>query len=325
MDSSNEVLFLQAHQTILHLALLSGISDEIRLVWKAPWRLGKILFFLTRYLAPVTTVIIIYLDQSRHLSTYQCKGLSQSSTVILSLRVWAVWGRSKWIAALLVIGFLVPISGIAIYTSIKDQYDIPDFYVQVHDSLGVCPSYLQFSGINESVIDLFIYLVVLEAVFFILTAYKAAEHCWYNQSLRGSSLVETFFKDGLCYNVVVLLTSTVTIVLRSTAKNTFMADTFLVIDKVATLLSCRFQMVIHSVFTSQMLLHLRSAAVEDTGLSRPLESMQFASNQGGAHEISTGNLGSCSNIQLPPIDEVQSWFGDVLQRTENTHYAPSEY
>ncbi|THU90140.1 hypothetical protein K435DRAFT_802259 [Dendrothele bispora CBS 962.96] len=148
----------------------------------------------------------------------------------------------------------MPVAGIAMYSIIKDKYD-----VSVYDSAGICPSYL--NGI-ESVIRLFIYLVVLEALIFILTVYKAAEH-WWLRGFSASSLVETFFKDGLLYNIIVLLTSTVNIALRSTTESIFMADTLLA-----------FQMVIHSVLTSRMLLHLRRAALGDVDLSRVLESIR---------------------------------------------------
>ncbi|THU92266.1 hypothetical protein K435DRAFT_840646 [Dendrothele bispora CBS 962.96] len=323
MDSDSNsrlVLFLDAHQVVLYLEVASfalwvhdyliSFDDEIQLVWQAPWKLGKVLFLFTRYIVLVRMIVTIYIDQARFLPMNQCKGLSQTSSVltflglytseiILSLRLWAVWGRSRWIAALLVVGCLMPVAGIAMYSIIKDKYDVSDFFVQVYDSAGICPSYL--NGI-ESVIRLFIYLVVLEALIFILTVYKAAEH-WWLRGFSASSLVETFFKDGLLYNIIVLLTSTVNIALRSTTESIFMADTLLA-----------FQMVIHSVLTSRMLLHLRRAALGDVDLSRVLESIRFASNP--EQTLSTGQ-GAHTNTRLSPMDEVQSWFGDGLQGTES--------
>jgi len=111
------------------------------------------------------------------ISDPECRDLNIIRSVILSLRLWAVWGRSKRIAILLVFGCLLPVAALAIYTVIKNKLDVTgefvsirnisllatnssiDFFARVYDSFGICPSYL--SGV-DSVVRLFIYLVVLE-------------------------------------------------------------------------------------------------------------------------------------------------------------------
>jgi len=120
-----------------------------------------------------------------------------------------------------------------------------------------------------------------------------------------------------------VVTSTVNIVLRSTTADRFMSDTFLAYVQGNSLVqnndasSVRLQMVFHSILTSRMLLHLRSASIETTNRSQPLGSIRFASNPAATYETSTGNQENLHSRILSPVDELQSWFGEGFQNAED--------
>ncbi|THU84633.1 hypothetical protein K435DRAFT_806541 [Dendrothele bispora CBS 962.96] len=162
-------------------------SAEIQLVWKAPWKLGKFLYFLTRYLAFAGAVVKVFLNEGRFLSLGTCNVLSKIMSLILFLRVWAIWGNSRKIACLLVIGFLIPA-----------PIDNSDFYESVlHNQFGLC---LPFLIDSNGIIVMFAYLAVYETVILALTIFKARKH---GQSGR-TSFIRKFFLYGLTYNTVAL-------------------------------------------------------------------------------------------------------------------------
>ncbi|THU98037.1 hypothetical protein K435DRAFT_796042 [Dendrothele bispora CBS 962.96] len=107
-DSRAVSYLVGVHDDELVYDFLISLDTEIRLVWKAPWKFGKLLYFLTRYLAFAGAISTVFLKTSRFTSLGTCKALNEGTSLILSLRVWAVWGNSRKIACLLVIGFLAP-------------------------------------------------------------------------------------------------------------------------------------------------------------------------------------------------------------------------
>ncbi|THV07058.1 hypothetical protein K435DRAFT_924776 [Dendrothele bispora CBS 962.96] len=227
-------------------------SAEIQLVWKAPWKLGKFLYFLTRYLAFAGAVVKVFLNEGRFLSLGTCNVLSKVMSLILFLRVWAIWGNSRKIACLLVIGFLIPA-----------PIDNSDFYESVlHNKFGLCPPFLIDSN---GIIVMFAYLAVYEA----------------GQSGSRTSFILKFFLYGLTYNIVALISSAANMIIRTTLSGGYTA---LFLDHSSSL-----QATMHSILTSRMLLHIRQETV-DTALtttqfsqslhfaSEPLDDIEFENN-----------------------------------------------
>ncbi|THV07051.1 hypothetical protein K435DRAFT_380235 [Dendrothele bispora CBS 962.96] len=67
-----------ASLTLLVYNYLISLDAEIQLVWKAPWKFGKLLYLLTRYLAFAGAVLRIFLNQSRFLSLGTCNVLTET-------------------------------------------------------------------------------------------------------------------------------------------------------------------------------------------------------------------------------------------------------
>jgi len=84
------------------------LDAETRFVWRSSWNIGKVLFILTRYTAFLDTSIVLFV------ATYQPKSLDicpplygiagwmevigiTIAEIILVLRTWVIWDRSRWI------------------------------------------------------------------------------------------------------------------------------------------------------------------------------------------------------------------------------------
>jgi len=91
-------------------------ASEGSLIWNSPWTFPKIIYLLTRYWSAVTLIIIIYYHFSPDISAKDCIissrfvtwsinfGISLSE-IVLTIRTWAVWGRSRNVAIFLCIFF----------------------------------------------------------------------------------------------------------------------------------------------------------------------------------------------------------------------------
>ncbi|THV01951.1 hypothetical protein K435DRAFT_792898 [Dendrothele bispora CBS 962.96] len=175
---SHAVSYLVGNQDELVYDYLISLGAEIQLVWKAPWKLGKFLYFLTRYLAFAGAVVKVFLNEGRFLSLGTCNVLSKTMSLILFLRVWAIWGNSRKIAGLLVIGFLIPapIVSICVLLRAPKSQNNSDFYESVlHNKFGLCPPFLIDSN---GIIVMFAYLAVYEAVILALTISIQGKKTW---------------------------------------------------------------------------------------------------------------------------------------------------
>ncbi|THV07055.1 hypothetical protein K435DRAFT_788830 [Dendrothele bispora CBS 962.96] len=284
------------------VSYLVGIQDElmfdnteIQLVWKAPWKLGKLLYFLTRYLAFGGAIVTILLNRSQFTSLGTCKVLSEATTLILFLRVWAVWGNSWKVACLLAIGFLAPMPIMALYLLLSTpQYQnntLPagDSYESiVYNKFGFCPPFLTHSN---GIIMMLAYLTTFET----------------GQSGSHTSFIFEFFLYGLTYNIVTLASSAMNIIIRTTLSGGYAA------------LFLALQAAMHSILTSRMLLHIRQEA---TGAALPTtqfsQSLRFASGPLNEDEFENDDgqrIQSQVSRQLVTVDEGQSWFGGPFERS----------
>ncbi|THU91410.1 hypothetical protein K435DRAFT_968179 [Dendrothele bispora CBS 962.96] len=322
-----ELLIDIAGLTLLVWDYLISLDAEIQLVWKAPWKFGKLLYFLTRYLAFAGAIITILLNGGRFKLLETCKALSEASSfltfielyvaesrylnttlnafltslpAILSLRVWALWENSWKVACLITIGFIVPgpiVSfGLLLGTPQYQSAALSDpFGYFIHDKFGLCPSYL--SG-SFYIIVMFIYLTVYETVMLAMTAYKARK---YGRSRNHTSFIFAFFLYGLTYNVVALTSSAANIIVRTAVSSEGYTTLFLGL-----------QVAMHSTLTSRMLLHIRQEAMDTTlPTSQFSQSLHFAPGPLDVDEFEFDNQRIRSRVsqQLVTVDEGQSWFG----------------
>ncbi|THV07057.1 hypothetical protein K435DRAFT_788832 [Dendrothele bispora CBS 962.96] len=142
---------------------LISLDPEIQLVWKAPWKLGKFLYLLTRYLAFAGAAVKISLNEGRFLSSRTCDVLSETMSLILFLRVWAIWGNSRKVACLLIIGFLIPapIAGFNVLLRTPQSQNNSDLYESIiHSKFGLCPPSSTMN--SKGIIVMFAYLAIYE-------------------------------------------------------------------------------------------------------------------------------------------------------------------
>ncbi|THU97273.1 hypothetical protein K435DRAFT_796678 [Dendrothele bispora CBS 962.96] len=275
------VSYLAGIQDKLVWDCLILLDAEIQLIWKAPWKFGKLLYFLTRYLAFAGAIIqilcrLFLFVELNFVVTDTSPALSDTSNfltiivlyiaeIILSLRVWALWDNSRKVACLIAI-FLVPALIYGIVTLCLFLYGPHSkscsYGFVIPNKFGLCPSYP--SG-PYNMITMFIYLMVYEAVMLAMTIYKAREH---GQFGSPTSFIITFFLHGLTYNVIAL------------SSEGYLS------------LLIGLQVAMHSILTSRMLLHIRQEA-KDTALSESTtqlsQSLHFAPGPLNDDEIESTN------------------------------------
>ncbi|KAF5366567.1 hypothetical protein D9758_008984 [Tetrapyrgos nigripes] len=260
--------------TALVYNYLLTLKSEVQLVWQSPWNLGKSLFFLTRYLAFIVMVLGFYLDGSRFMSINGCTMLSRANSFISMVEF-----------------YLAETPALAIYFFRKISNEVSDFSAEALKIFGYCPYY---SATGDGIVIMFAYLLIYEAAITFLTIYKAMQHIWGSGDAGMSSFVSSFFRDGLSYNVVILVSTAANIIVQKQARP--YQD-----------LSFSFQSVIHSIGTSQLLLQLRRQALATSDLSHvaeatsPLESMNFAARH------------SHTTTRIPDRNDIQSWFGECAE------------
>ncbi|KAF8590055.1 hypothetical protein K439DRAFT_1657616 [Ramaria rubella] len=272
LPPSMSTIDLQAWASTVHVNLVSAYFDlasiailvydyfvtlhlEIDLTWGTPWKLGRVMFFLTRYTVFIDAVMLGYFHFTKaHVSPRTCFLIYQTSgwflfggvgiaEIILIFRTWATWGQNRTILVLLVV--LMTLVGVpAIYlthaglTSLQfSESPIPTvrscFIVSKHD---------------KNLLWDFALILLFETIILGLTLLRRV--CHYGRST--SSMASTLYKDGITYYIY--LTG------FSIANVAFLG---LIEDSGATLILM--QRVIHSVLTGRILLNIRLAGAQDRG------------------------------------------------------------
>ncbi|KAI5115788.1 hypothetical protein M0805_001501 [Coniferiporia weirii] len=119
---------------------LLTFSDEVEFVWCSPWNLGKALFVGTRYLVFIdSSLMLIYLldsELSDEYPSYDVMALPLKvdtdlmgigaviAGVIMSIRVYTLWEKSRRVLAVLVLSVLMAfIFVILMYTKVQSEMD----------------------------------------------------------------------------------------------------------------------------------------------------------------------------------------------------------
>ncbi|KDQ28879.1 hypothetical protein PLEOSDRAFT_156616 [Pleurotus ostreatus PC15] len=292
------VLLRQASYTsVTSVALLLydyslTVDAEPTLIWSAPWSLGKALFLLTRYLPFLDSSLSLYRDFGP--KTQRCSlhdsiigwSLILGTTIaelIMVLRVWALWTRSRWVGvglALLSAATLVG-AGIA-YIKFSQQRtceheptSIPA--IDTFNQFGCRP----LDGSNTERV-IFIIVTVFEILMLILTVTRVLLD---DQTLRASSVIR-----GVMYYALLAISSTVNAVMISKTQS-----------PIATMLVLP-QRILHSILSARIILRVRGDALNRKAMfveSMPISDSVFA--------------GSCVIIQASQ-DRTAEWFGDPYSR-----------
>ncbi|KAJ8517398.1 hypothetical protein ONZ45_g5407 [Pleurotus djamor] len=187
------------------------LYDEVRLVWRSAWSLGKVLFFLTRYPAFVDIGMTVYHNVTHEIPTETCALLYQVTgwmficgmiiaEIIMVIRVWALWSRSRVIGIIL---FVASIVG-AVVTAISfSRFDTHQSFLNVSE---IAP---QLSGCypdpgNNAVFIGYLMLMAFEAVVMVLLLIKGVQDF---RQVTLSGFLYTFYQDGIMYYALLLLIS----------------------------------------------------------------------------------------------------------------------
>ncbi|KLO19408.1 hypothetical protein SCHPADRAFT_935463 [Schizopora paradoxa] len=244
--------FHVASATILVYDYLLTFRDEAKLIWPWKWGLGKVLFFLTRYLAfvDITIFLVYWFDQSLNFTA--CRPLITAGSwflwagitiaqYIISLRTYALFGRSKYIGfALIALNMGVEIATIILLNSyLQKLVYIPTPFPTVITCFTEAPRsklYLDYALI-----------MIIEMCIIGLTLWRGISE-WRSVN---SPLIGTLYRDGVTFFLCLFAISFTNFILYVVTQSLLLE-----------LLLPEFQRVMHSVLTARIVLHLRAAAAE---------------------------------------------------------------
>ncbi|KAG9219427.1 hypothetical protein CCMSSC00406_0005321 [Pleurotus cornucopiae] len=280
------------------------VADEIELIWFAPWGAGKGLFLLNRYLSFIDTPLWLYRDLGTRHSLSVCGTLdnitgceflcysafalvllivaasSYPTKVIMILRVWALWARSRILGAALAVLTSGTFVGVAVA------------YVKYHQARTYEPPILNLGcrAVDNSRTDGVIYILVtaVEISMLILIMTRGLR----GDRLRYSSAIRRAYRDGILYYVILAISSALNASMMGRAPR-----------ELATALVMP-QRILHSILSARIMLRLRADAVKRKAML--LESMPFGDSIFAE---------SCVMVR-PSQTETSEWFGDPHSRCD---------
>ncbi|KAH8823066.1 hypothetical protein DL96DRAFT_261394 [Flagelloscypha sp. PMI_526] len=290
------------------------LNMEIQYVWRSKWTLGKVLYLLTRYIAVAHIFLGLFWLRLRNIPDKQsecpipftarawfgCAGV-EIAEVILVLRTWALWGRKKWILASLLIlqSIVFAYDGFSLHFFVRSVIWGGPELAEVPGCVVVGASQTQlFSGS-------FISIAAFEFIIFIFTLIPVLRKAGRNR------LADIIFRDAVTFSLAMTLISTMNVVIMYTVPSQY------------SIILLLFQVVMHSIVTSRILLHMREGANIDAMIStalRPGTSIQFMSCGIQSNDWQTHSGTNASSVVVIPTtdsmgrkifnDEISMWFGE---------------
>ncbi|KAL0949005.1 hypothetical protein HGRIS_009104 [Hohenbuehelia grisea] len=282
MSSSPSALIETFHRlhVVKYLTASSGVllvydylltfSDEVIFFWSSPWNVGKVLFLLTRYM-PMVEAILTYFNQlGTSVSVSTCELLFNITgwmfifntciaEAILMLRVWALWNRSKRVAAFFTILSMTCIVLAAV------------LFIKFHGSqrfldqprVVALPGCYPISA-DKIIVVAYILLMVFESVILGLMLTKGVRH--YRTS--SSSFIRAMLQDGVVYFVTLMSVSFINAIVFIAAA-----------PEMANILT-PMQRSLHSMLSARILMRMRKEATRTSdstmSTSLPLNTLSFA-------------------------------------------------
>ncbi|KAK7034025.1 hypothetical protein VNI00_012456 [Paramarasmius palmivorus] len=285
---AKRVFNIDASMAILVFDYFVTLGQEVHLVWtNGRWNIGKILFFLTRYVPFVAGFLTLYVDAVEGIGLSACAKLTRAAVycalvdiiiaeIILTLRVSALWGNDRKVIAFLIMS-VTAASSIAVSQIGRVHVAQNTFGEDLYATYGICPPY--FANSN-AMTTCYVVLVSYETVILTLTVIKAIEHCKVHLPLSEQpqlkpqviQIVNPDVRRSLTSfsQMVYHITSSFSVRQPLSARErlssllTACSITNIVVRYRTTLeyvnLFTSLQPVIHSVLTSRMMLHLKGAA-----------------------------------------------------------------
>jgi len=241
-----------AAATLLVWEYIVTLSSEITLVWPSRWGLLKILFILTRYLPFVDVPGILYTRLKPSITVGECSNAFKFTgwlmvfgiviaEVILVVRTWAIWGRTRFMAICLASVFTLCV--------------VPVIYIEsvYLDSVSFTPipSSGCFVSQGSTLIGIdFIIIITFESFVLVLTLIKGVKH-YRHFGVHGC--LSVLYRDGILFFVYLLGISVINLAVAVVAPSDLA-------NGLVTL-----QRVIHATVSARVLINLREAhSTEET-------------------------------------------------------------
>ncbi|KAF8887197.1 hypothetical protein BD779DRAFT_1672945 [Infundibulicybe gibba] len=240
--------------TILIYDYVLNFSQELTLVWNAPWNITKTLFILTRYLPFIDMSLTVTYQFAPLFGREACFGVYQTTIWmfmagigiadgILALRTWAIWGHTRGLTITLVV--IYSIFAVAEFLTmglfVKSMEVIPP---PAGIPTWISPACL-VTGNTRIIVVNWAVLMAYEAVILGIILSRGYQIFALYGNLHLFSVVR---RDGIfyyCYMFVLSFLNIVFVLMQS-------AD-FIFLFAVL-------EWVIHSVLTGHIIFHIRSEA-----------------------------------------------------------------
>ncbi|KAJ7619480.1 hypothetical protein FB45DRAFT_1033334 [Roridomyces roridus] len=244
---------------LVYDTLLQASQEHLH-IWKSRWSVVKCLYLWTRYAAYVDTSLGLFLRvDSTPLPSLTCDKISIFNTVfgavgitiaevILMIRTYALYGRSKKLLAFFVILFL-SIGGVNLW-AVLGYSEATAF-----ESGNSCDS--NDPG-NKTWIVCYTSFLAVETIIVSLTLRKACKILVLADGLdflrHPSKLVATFYRDGIFFYLAILSIFIIDVVLKVAIARPALQD---IGDSPLR--------VLHSILACRLVIHVRHIAAEEDG------------------------------------------------------------
>ncbi|KAI0075576.1 hypothetical protein K474DRAFT_1382460 [Panus rudis PR-1116 ss-1] len=244
---------------------------KVELIWRSKWSLTKVLYLLSRYSPFIDTPLNIAYYLTPDIRPDTCDavysigvwitgyGIGLAELVLL-VRTYAIYARSRRVLVFLVILWLLWIGGnsaVFYFFTTSVQY-VESTKLGLGRDLPGCYTESESPIIFAS----FASLALFEFVIVSMTIKKGFEHFRDATYLHGRSLAFVLYRDGVLFFIALLVFSTANVVLDVAAPREYL-------DLLNTLTR-----VIHSIVCCRVLLNLRNAGRSDLDVSHRLRSSE---------------------------------------------------
>jgi len=282
--SQDEITFFRDTQIVKFVNLAGAIvlvydyfltiGDEVKLVWPSKWTALKVLYFASRYLAFVDMSTMLAFLFTPNLTPSLCQATFRTASyfasagyilaqIILSIRTYAIWGRSRRILSILSALILIThIPGIILqHSSLARLHFTPS---PLPEQFPCMPAIFT----KNKLYIVFALLMMQDLAIVLLT--MARGYTQWKES--RSPIITTLYRDGLVYFVCLFGISTANFLI------------FALRLKISYNLLFELQRILHSVLSSRLILNLRS--VSQCECDGPTTTIAFA------HDIIGCEVGS---------------------------------
>ncbi|KAI0746366.1 hypothetical protein C8Q80DRAFT_768160 [Daedaleopsis nitida] len=243
--------------TCLQLEFVATVQDEVGMVWPSRMSVMKVVFLVNRYspFLDITLAVVVMLGGG---STYSCTRLFQILTYgyaagaffsefVLIIRTVALWAFNRKIIVFLTIMIL----SLLVATLIKcHEFVLATTYPpqEIIDIIGCVPA-----TDNELGWSLYVCIIISETIVVGLSLLK-----WFitiRHDGTRSILVQTMYRDGSIFYVILLAISVMNLIFMLVAPGA-----------ISSILQMPLR-VVHSALCTRVLLNLRKAAADMSGVS----------------------------------------------------------